>query len=82
MTRRNVESADVEIVDFGDVVADERVIEFHLRRGGNDEAVFAVVVPEGGDWSSAMFSVDPRAGDIPVAVVEQALAVAREMVRG
>ncbi|MEV7414514.1 hypothetical protein [Streptomyces sp. NPDC089919] len=71
---------EVEVIDFSDVAAEERVIEFRYLPAGT--AFVAVVVPDGGDWSRAMVSVDPEAGDVAAVLMSSLLEVARSMVEG
>jgi len=72
--------SEIEVVDFSDVSAAERVIEFRYRNDPKMSAFAAVVVPDGGDWPSALLSVNPQVGDVPAALIALIVETAREMV--
>ncbi|MEY9211653.1 hypothetical protein NI17_009360 [Thermobifida halotolerans] len=71
---------EIEVVDFEDVTAAERVIEFRFSGDRKSSSFAAVVVPEGGGWSSAVLSIDPQFGDVPAALMAVLMEVAREMI--
>lgn len=71
---------EIEVVDFADVVAGERVIEFRFRDSPKRSSFAAVVVPDGGDWSSALLSIDPQSDDVPAALMASLIEVARELI--
>jgi hypothetical protein len=72
--------SEIEVVDFYDVLAAERVIEFRYRNDQEIPAFAAVVVPDGGSWPSALLSIDPQVGDVSVALTARLLEVAREII--
>ncbi|WP_034274674.1 hypothetical protein [Haloechinothrix halophila] len=71
---------EIDVVDFDDVVAAERVIEFRYRNDPTSSSFAAIVVPDGGDWSSALLSVDPQSGDVSAALMADLIGFARELV--
>ncbi|NYI07410.1 hypothetical protein [Allostreptomyces psammosilenae] len=71
---------EIEVVDFEDVTAAERVIEFRFGGDRTSNSFAAVVVPEGGGWPSAVLSIDPQFGDVPAALMVALMEVAREMI--
>lgn len=71
---------EIEIVDFDDVSAAERVLEFRYRDDPKKASFAAVVVPEGGDWSTALLTINPESGDVSVALIVQLIEVAREII--
>ena len=66
----------IEVLDISDAISGERVIEFrdHVK-WGNDTAV-AISVPDGGEWTDAMVSINPRIGDVPVGLLLWAIGLA------
>lgn len=70
---------EIEVVDFYDVGAAERVIEFRRRKCSKPSAFAAIVVSDGGDWSSALLSLAPQAGDVPVALLTEIIEYARKL---
>ena len=74
------EDFEIEIVDFDDVSAAERVLEFRYRGDPNKSSFAAVVVPEGGGWSTALLSINPKSGEISVALMVRLIEVAREII--
>ncbi|MEU9185128.1 hypothetical protein AB0D14_11295 [Streptomyces sp. NPDC048484] len=74
-------AAEIEVTDFGDVTAGERVLEFRYRGGAPAQSAFAaVVVPDGGGWAQARLSIDPQVGDVPVALVGKLIETARAFI--
>ncbi|MER7078944.1 hypothetical protein SAMN02982929_00802 [Saccharopolyspora kobensis] len=80
MRTLKVGEREIEVVDFEDVTVPERVIEFRFIDDHNSSSFAAVVVPEGGDWSSAVLSVDPKFGEFPAALMAALMEVAREII--
>jgi hypothetical protein len=72
--------SEIEVVDFEDVGAAQRAIEFRYRDGPKVTGFAAVVIPDGAGWSSALLSIDPKFGDVPIAHIVSLIEVAREIV--
>jgi hypothetical protein len=72
--------SEIEVVDFEDVVAGERVIEFRFHNGPEVSSFAAVVVPHGGDWGSALLSIDPQSGEVSAALIASLIEVARQLI--
>ncbi|MGW7350184.1 hypothetical protein [Streptomyces sp. NPDC054784] len=80
MRVENFGGVEVEVMDFDDVAAQERVLEFRTRAAKNSFA--AVSLAYGGRWRDARLSVDPLAGDLSADVVGELIAFARKVMEG
>jgi len=60
MRTLKVGEREIEVVDFEDVTVPERVIEFRFSDDRDSSSFAAVVVRGGGDWPSAVLSIDPK----------------------
>jgi len=69
---------EIEIIDFGDVAAGERVIEFRDPAWRADEAIIAISVPDGRSSSDAVISINPHKRDVSVPFVVWAVGMAQE----
>ena len=69
---------DIEVVDAEG--STERSIEFGYINDSGERVSVAVVVPDDGDWSSAVFCIDPQGGDVSAAVAARVIEVARQII--
>ncbi|WP_410585586.1 hypothetical protein [Amycolatopsis sp. lyj-108] len=70
--------SEIEVIDFDDATSGEHVIEFRDPSWRSNEAVIAISIPDGGSWSDAVASVNPRRNDVPVSFVIWAIGVAKK----
>ncbi|MEU3531674.1 hypothetical protein AB0E70_08795 [Streptomyces murinus] len=72
--------SEIEVIDFEDATAGERVIEFRYRGDPTEASFAAIVVPDGGSWLSALLSIDPQAGDVSAPLMADLMEVARSLI--
>ncbi|QEV21132.1 hypothetical protein [Streptomyces alboniger] len=72
--------SEIEVIDFEDATAGERVIEFRYRGDPTEASFAAIVVPDGGSWSSALLAIDPQAGDVSAPLMADLMEVARSLI--
>ncbi|GAB3213529.1 hypothetical protein [Streptomyces sp. H62] len=72
--------SEIEVIDFEDAVAGERVIEFRYRDDPKGASFAAIVVPDDEGWSSAVLSIDPQAGDVSAPLMADLMEVARSLI--
>jgi len=71
-------NSEVEVADVADTLAAARVLEF--RDIPADTPFASVIIPDGGDWSSALLSINPQAGAVSASLVACVLEYARTLV--
>ncbi|WP_190233128.1 hypothetical protein [Streptomyces avicenniae] len=72
--------SEIEVIDFEDAVAGERVIEFRNHGDAERASFAAIVVPDDKGWSSAVLAIDPRAGDVSAPLMVYLIEVARSLI--
>ncbi|MFI1253667.1 hypothetical protein ACH4U6_07675 [Streptomyces netropsis] len=77
MPSEEFKDRNIEVIDFDDVTSGERVIEFRDPQVRRNDSILAISVPDEGDWGDATISIDPAAGDVPVAFALWAIKVAQ-----
>lgn len=72
--------SEIQVIDFEDATAGERVIEFRHRGDPAKSSFAAIIVPDGGSWSSALLSIDPQVGDVSAPLMAELMEVARNLI--